>query len=69
MIEVNTKQLACFERVGHRINGDRWRGCSRGAGYEKTHVLIDDAMPLAYVEALSKEKQATTLGVLLRAVA
>ena len=35
MIHVDTKQPARFERVGHRITGDRRLGCSRGAGYEK----------------------------------
>jgi hypothetical protein len=30
MIHVDTKQLARFERVGHRITGDRRQGCSRG---------------------------------------
>jgi hypothetical protein len=29
MIDVDTKQLARFEWVGHRINGDRRQGCSR----------------------------------------
>ena len=43
MIHVDTKQLARFERVGHRITGDRRQGSSRGAGYEKAHVAIDDA--------------------------
>ena len=33
MIHVDTKQLARFERVGHRITGDRRLGSSRGAGY------------------------------------
>jgi len=69
MIHVDTKQLARFERVGHRITGDRRLGCSRGAGYENAHVAIDEATRLAYVEVLPREKQATTVGFLLRAVA
>jgi len=68
MIHVDTKQLARFERVGHRITGDRRQGCSRGAGYEKAHVAIDDATRLAYVEVLADEQKATTLGFLARAV-
>ena len=67
MIHVDTKQLARFERVGQRITGDRRLGSSRG--YEKAHVAIDDATRLAYVEVLPDEKQATTVGFLLRAVA
>lgn len=49
MIHVDTKQLARFERVGHRITGDRRLDCTRGAGYEKAHVSDDDATRLAYV--------------------
>ena len=69
MVHIDTKQLARFERVGHRITGDRRLGSSRGAGYEKAHVAIGDATRLAYVEVLPDEKQATTVGFLLRAVA
>ena len=47
MIHVDTKPLARIERVGHRITGDRGQGSSRGAGYEKVHVAIDDATRLA----------------------
>jgi hypothetical protein len=68
MIHVDTKQLARFERVGHRITGDRRQGSSRGAGYEKVHVAIDDATRLAYVEVLADEQKATTVGFLARAV-
>jgi len=68
MIHVDTKQLARFERVGHRITGDRRQGCSRGAGYEKVHVAIDDATRLAYVEVLADEQKATAIGFLARAV-
>jgi len=68
MIHVDTKQLARFERVGHRITGDRRLGCSPGAGYEKAHVAVDDATRLAYVEVLPDEQQGTTVGFLVRAV-
>ena len=57
MIHVDTKQLARFERVGHRITGDRRQGCSRGAGYEKVHVAIDDATRLAYVEVQAGDER------------
>ena len=61
--------MARFERVGHRISEDRRQGSSRGAGYEKAHMAIDEATLLAYVKVLPDEKQATTVGFLLRAVA
>ena len=69
MIHVDTKQLARFERVGHRITGDCRLGSSRGADCEKAHVAIDDATRLAYFEVLPDEKQATTVGFLMWAVA
>ena len=68
MIHVDTKQLARFEPVGHRITGDSRQGCSRGAGDEKVHVAIDDATRLAYVEVLADEQKATTIGFLARAI-
>ncbi len=68
MIHVDTKQLARFERVGHRITGDSRQGRSRRAGYEKVHVAIDDATRLAYVEVLADEQEATTIGFLARAI-
>lgn len=68
MIHVDTRQLARFRKVGHRITGDRRLGCSRGAGCEKVHVAVDDATRLAYVEVLPDEKKGTTVGFLLRAV-
>jgi hypothetical protein len=76
MIHVDTKQLARFERIGHRITSDRRRGCCRGAGYEKVRVAIVgrgfpdavDATRLACLEVLPDEQEATTLGFLTRAV-
>ena len=69
MINVHIKQLAMFDRVVNRITGDRRLCRSYGAGYEKFHVAIDDATHLAYAEVQPDEKQATTIGVLIRAVA
>jgi hypothetical protein len=63
------EQLARFDRVGHRITGDRRLGRSAGGGYEKAHVVINTARLLAYAEVLPDEKQATTVGFLIRAVA
>jgi hypothetical protein len=68
MIHVDNKQLARFERIGHLITGDRRQGCSRGAGYEKAHVAVDDATRLAYVEVLPVEQKITTVGLLVRSV-
>ena len=56
MIHVDTKQLAGFERVGHRIT------------FEKVHVALDDAPRLADVEVIPDEQQATMVGFFARAM-
>jgi len=68
MIYVDTKHFARFERVEHRITGNRRLGSSPGAGYEKAHLAVDEATRLAYVEVLPDEQKATTVGFLVRAV-
>ena len=57
-----------FERVGHRITGERRRGCSSRADDETKHVAIADFTRLACVEVLRDEQKATTVGFLVRAV-
>ena len=69
MIHVDNKQMARFDRVGHRITGD-WRlGRSAGAGYVKAHVAVDDATRLANAEVLPDQDQNITLGFLIGAMA
>ncbi len=48
-------QLARFNRVGRRITDDPRKGSSRGVGYEKVLVAVDDATRLSYVEVLADE--------------
>ena len=69
MIYVDIKQLARFDRGGHRITGDRRLGRSPGAGYKKVHLAIIDATRLAYAKVLLDEKQTTTVGFPIRVVA
>ena len=64
---LDIKKLACFERVGHRITGDR-RNPSTGAGHDCFHVAIDDATRLAYVEVLPDETRRSTTAFLVRAL-
>lgn len=53
MIHLDIKSLGRFERVGHRISGDRTgQSKSRGIGWDHLHVAIDDASRLAYTEVL-----------------
>jgi hypothetical protein len=76
MIHFDTKQLARFERIGHRITGGRRQGWSCGDGYENVRVAIVacgfreavDATRLADVEMLPVEQKTTTVGLLTRAV-
>src|SRR5881398_3573769 len=42
LVHLDIKKLGRFERLGHRITGDRKQGRSRGAGWEFVHVAIDD---------------------------
>ena len=67
LLHLDIKKLARFERVGHRITGDR-HGKSEGAGYDFFHVAIDDATRLAYVEVLPDERRTSTTGFLVRAL-
>jgi len=67
LLHLDTRRLARFERVGHRIAGDR-RAASGGAGWEVVHVAVDDASRLAYVEVLADKKRATVAGFLVRAL-
>jgi hypothetical protein len=69
MIHVDSKQMARFERVGHRITGDPRKGSSPGAGDENVHGAVDDATCLSYVEVLPDEKGPTVVGFLSCAVA
>ena len=69
IIFIDSKQLARIDRVAHRITGDRRLGRSAGEVYEQSHVAIDNLTRLAYAEVLTDEKQATTVGSLIRAVA
>jgi len=47
LIHIDVKSLARFQKVGHRITGDRQLGRSYGVGYDKIHVALDDTTRLA----------------------
>jgi transposase len=48
LIHIDIKKLGRFDKVGHRITGDRTgQSKSRGIGWEFVHVSIDDASRLA----------------------
>jgi transposase InsO family protein len=69
LIHIDIKKLGRFERVGHRITGDRRQGETRGAGWEYVHVCIDDASRLAFSQILPDEKKESAVAFLKAAVA
>ena len=70
LIHIDIKKLGRFERVGHRITGDRkGQSNSRGVGWEFVHVCIDDASRVAFSQILPDEKKASAVAFLKAAVA
>src|SRR5690606_29001720 len=68
LIHIDIKKLGRFDRVGHRITGDR-TGQSRGAGWEFVHVCIDDASRIAFSQILPDEKKESAVAFLQAAIA
>jgi transposase InsO family protein len=51
LIHIDIKKLGKFNRIGHRITGQR-QGCRNyDAGWEFVHVCIDDASRIAFLKA------------------
>jgi transposase len=55
LIHIDINKLGRFERVGHRITGDR-QSKSRAVGWEYVHVCIDDASRVAFSQILPDQK-------------
>jgi transposase InsO family protein len=68
MIHIDIKKLGRFDRVGHRITGDR-QSSSRGVGWEFVHVCIDDASRVAFSQILPDEKKESAVAFLNAALA
>jgi transposase InsO family protein len=69
LIHLDIKKLNRFDKVGHRITGDRSLGKSRGAGWEFVHVCIDDHSRIAFSQVMPDEKGASAVAFLIAAVA
>ncbi|WP_027058434.1 IS481 family transposase, partial [Mesorhizobium loti] len=70
MIHIDIKKLGRFERIGHRITGDRkGQSNSRGVGWEFVHVCIDAASRIAFSQILPDEKKESAIAFLKAAVA
>jgi len=69
LIHIDIKKLGRFERVGHRITGDRRQGQTRGVGWEFVHVCIDDASRVAFSLILPDERKQSAVVFLKATVA
>ena len=70
LIHIDIKKLGKFNRIGHRITGDRTgQSNSRGVGWEFIHVCIDDASRIAFSRVMKTERKACAIAFLKAAVA
>ena len=70
LIHIDIKKLGRFERVGHRITGDRTgQSNSRGIGWEFVHVAIDDASRIAFARVMPDERKESAIAFLKAALA
>jgi transposase InsO family protein len=67
LIHIDTKKLGRFQRLGHRVMGQRGQR-SIGAGWDYLHVCVDDASRLAFVEIHADELQYTSARFLIRVI-
>jgi transposase InsO family protein len=70
LLHIDIKKLGRFERVGHRITGDRHgQSNNRGVGWEFVHVCIDDASRIAFSQILPDERKESAVAFLKAAIA
>lgn len=70
MIHIDIKKLGRFNKVGHRITGDRaGQNKSRGIGWEFVHVAIDDHSRIAFAKIMPSEKKRSAIAFLRAALA
>ena len=68
LLHMDTKRYARFEVPGHALTGDR-SVCSRGAGWEYSHAIVDDRSRLAYAEICDSQDAEAVLAFTERALA
>jgi transposase InsO family protein len=70
MIHIDIKKLGRFNKIGHRITGDRTgQSNSRGVGWEYVHVAVDDHSRLAFAKVMASERKQSAIAFLKEAVA
>ncbi len=67
LLHLDTKKLGRIERPGHRVTGNR-RDSVDGAGWEFTHVAIDDHSRAAFVQMHPDERKGSAVRFLMAAV-
>jgi transposase InsO family protein len=67
LIHIDTKKLGKFQRLGHRVTGNRYHR-RQGSGWDYLHVCVDDASRLAYVEIHPDESNYTATRFLIHAL-
>ena len=70
LIHIDIKKLGRFDRVGHRITGDRTgQSNARGIGWEFVHVCIDDHSRVAFAQVMPTERKECAIAFLKAAIA
>jgi len=74
LIHIDIKKLGKFNRIGHRITGDRTgqsklRARGQGPGWEFVHVCIDDASRIAFSKVMKNERKGCAVVFLKAAIA
>ena len=70
ILHLDIKKLGKFNKVGHRITGNRHgQSNNRGVGWEFVHVAIDDHSRLAFSQVLESERKECAMAFLKAAVA
>ena len=74
LIHIDIKKLGRFNRVGHRITGDRTRQSNQrqngtAPGWEYVHVCIDDASRVAFSKIYPDEKKESAVAFLKACIA
>ena len=70
LIHIDIKKLGKFDKIGHRITGDRTgQSNSRGVGWEFVHVCIDDTSRIAFSQIKPDERKRSAVAFLKAAVA
>jgi transposase InsO family protein len=67
LLHLDTKKLGRIERPSHRVTGNR-RDKVEGAGWEFTHVAIDDHSRAAFVQMHPDERKGSAVRFLMAAV-